>query len=139
MSHKKVMKIQNDDRMVCNDGGTDACCAQHDLIRTGININPLSIFSSCKANSAFSGCLGQAVPNQVFKDSRGVSEIEANGAAQCIYNAMPCLASTKNRYYEINFKTRLMPHVRSLYPQEGDHHVQIVFPWDHSYGDDLTD
>jgi len=139
LAQKKVMRIQNDDRLVCADAGTDACCAQHDLIRTGININPVATFSSCKANSALNQCLDAVQPNQVFEDKRGVREALAHGAAKCIYNALPCLAKTKNRFYEINFKTKNMPHVRSIYPQPEDHHVQVVFPYDHSYGEDMTE
>merc|ERR550514_1441550 len=139
MAHKSVVRINNEDREVCADHGTDACCARHDLIRTGININPLATFSSCKANNALHSCLSSFQPNQVFTDLREVSELEAHGAARCVYAAMPCLAQTRNKFLEINFKTRSAPFVRSMYPEQGDHHAQVVFPFDHSYGEDYTD
>jgi len=138
-SRKRVVNIQNEDVQVCADHGTDACCARHDLIRTGININALATFSSCKANNALHDCLTGVQPNQVFTDQRDISELQANTAARCIYQVMPCLAQTRNKFYEINFKTKKAPHVRSMYPEQGDHHVQVVFPFDHSYGDDYTD
>eukprot|EP00746_Dinoflagellata_sp_MGD_P153971 gnl/MRDRNA2_/MRDRNA2_84570_c0_seq2.p1 gnl/MRDRNA2_/MRDRNA2_84570_c0~~gnl/MRDRNA2_/MRDRNA2_84570_c0_seq2.p1 ORF type:complete len:398 (+),score=63.35 gnl/MRDRNA2_/MRDRNA2_84570_c0_seq2:77-1270(+) len=137
--HRTVIKIENEDRQVCADAGTDACCARHDLIRTGITINPLATFSHCKANNALHNCMRSVQPKAVFEDKRGISEMQANTAAQCIYQVMPCLAATNNKFYEINFKTKNVPHVRSMYPQRGDHHVQVVFPFDQSYGEDLTD
>lgn len=138
-ANTRVMRVQNDDRVVCADSGTDACCAQHDLIRTGINLNMLATISSCKANNALGKCLASVKPNALFQDQRQIPEKYANEAAQCIYQVMPCLAQTKNRFYEIDFKTKGVPHVRSLYPRKGDHHVQVVFPFDHSYGEDMTE
>merc|ERR1719181_1236874 len=57
MARKKIVKIQNQDREVCADHGTDACCAKHDLIRTGISVSGLATISSCKANNALHNCL----------------------------------------------------------------------------------
>jgi hypothetical protein len=137
-AHRTVLNINGEDREVCADHGTDACCARHDMIRTGINVNALATFSSCKANNALHNCLSDVQPNEVFADKRDINELQANTAARCIYQVMPCLAATRNKFYEINFKTRNVPHVRSMYPEANDHHVQVVFPFDKSYGLDDT-
>merc|ERR1719387_184767 len=92
-AHRTLLTINGEDREVCNDRGTDACCARHDLIRTGININPLATFSHCKANNALHNCMSSVTPNEVFADKRDISELEANTAAKCIYQVMPCLAA----------------------------------------------
>lgn len=132
--------IHKEQRLVCADHGTDECCAKHDLVRSDIEINALASFTPCKANDALKTCLASVNPKLGFKDAHGVSESLANRVATCIYNVMPCLATTHNRFYEIDFNAaRNVPYIRTITPASGDNHMQIVMPFHRTWNDNTQD
>lgn len=100
----RTVEINGKQLTVCDDGGLDACCAQHDLARVSyyIPLFGMEIWTGeCEVNQRLVECAAEAAASTKQFNDGVTDEASMVRAPMCVFRHLPCVAFTDQNKWRL--------------------------------------